>query len=193
MRHIAPPGSCSLCNVPRRNPGIRDCGESAQSKPSLKTLAEITRAIELDAARADRDPYRNIAHPHPRHRPQVGRDKQADVKSRIGRANADLAVVAEEPPGPFRHRQIGKIELDRDAAGRKGARPNGRSRCRYPGCGVSKRSPQVAAGITGALLFLACLRNVSAPVKERRGKSPRISACKMVSSAAHARAAEGSR
>src|SRR5258708_24114238 len=124
-RHIPPLGSSSLGGVPRRTPGILNSGESAHPEPALKALTEITRALELDPARADRDPHRNIAHPHSRQRPQVGRNKQADLEPRVGWANADLPVVAEEPPGPFRYRQIGKIELDRDAAGRKGVRLDG--------------------------------------------------------------------
>ena len=120
VRHFPPLASTSLCDVPRRMPGILNSGESAQPEPLLKALAELTRSLEFDPTRADRDSHRNIAHPHSRHRPQVGCNKQTDLEPRIGWANADLPVVSEEPPGALRYRKIGKIELDRDAAGRKG-------------------------------------------------------------------------
>src|SRR5258705_206404 len=110
VRHIPPLGSSSLCDVPHRTPGILDSGKAAQSNPLLKALAKLRRSLELYSARAHGDPHRNIAHPHPRHRSQVGRNEQVDLEPRIGWANADLAVVADEPPSTLRGRLVGKIE-----------------------------------------------------------------------------------
>src|SRR5262245_44744919 len=115
----SPFGAVAMAAAPQRAPGVGDLGEPAQTKPALEALAKLAWTIELDLARGNRAFHGEIAHEHARHRPQVGRNVEVDLEPRIGGAKIGLLAVAHEPPGAFRCRQIGKIELHAGPAGTK--------------------------------------------------------------------------
>src|SRR5262249_14312025 len=99
-----------------------DVGEPAQAKPLFKTLAERSRSLELDLAGRQRGPEAEVAEKDPSQVFDFGPYEQVDVEARIGRAEIDLAFAAHQPPGPFRRRHVGELELGADASRRKGLR-----------------------------------------------------------------------
>src|SRR5262245_52810867 len=109
MRNAVPPlGSIPIATGSRRAPGVADIGEPAQPEPALEALAQLPRAVELDLAGSNGAFQRKIAHEYARHRPQVGRNVETHLESRVGGTKIDLLAVADQPPGTLRRRQIGK-------------------------------------------------------------------------------------
>src|SRR5262249_15956523 len=97
----------------------RRYGRTRSSRASARRLAQLPRAVELDLAGSNCAFQRKIAHEYARHRPQVGRNVETHLESRVGGTKIDLLAVADQPPGTLRRRQIGKIELHAGPAGRE--------------------------------------------------------------------------
>src|SRR5262245_55496550 len=109
MRNTVPPlGAIPIAAGSHRAPSVADMGEPAHPEPALEALAQLPRAVELDLAGSNRAFQRKIAHEYARHRPQVGRNVETHLESRVGGTKIDLLAVADQPPGTLRRRQIGK-------------------------------------------------------------------------------------
>src|SRR5215510_10515999 len=119
MHTVPSVGSVAIAAGVRGTSGIGNSGEPAQAQPALQALSKLSRTVELDAARSNGALHCKIAHPHARHGLQVGRNVKTDLESWIGGTKIDLLAIADQPPGAFRCRQIGKTELHTDPPGRE--------------------------------------------------------------------------
>src|SRR5262245_1389940 len=85
MRNTVPPlGAIPIAAGSHRAPSVADMGEPAHPEPALEALAQLPRAVELDLAGSNRAFQRKIAHEYARHRPQVGRNVETHLESRVG-------------------------------------------------------------------------------------------------------------
>src|SRR5262245_20608007 len=119
MHTVPSVGSVAIAAGVRGTSRVANSGEAAQSQPALEALAQLSRAIELDLATSNGAFQCNIAHEHACHGPQVRRNVETHVKSRVGGTKIDLLPVADQPPSTLRRWQIGKIELHTGPAGRE--------------------------------------------------------------------------
>src|SRR5262245_19002719 len=117
MHTVPSVGSLAIAAGVRGTSRVGNFGEGAQSQPALEAMAQLSRAVELDLATSNGAFQCNIAHEHARHCPQVGHNVETDLEAWIGGTKINLLAVADQPPGTFRCRQIGKIESHAGPAG----------------------------------------------------------------------------
>src|SRR5258708_35837489 len=80
--------------------------ERAETEPGLYFRGELSVAGQVHAFAAERRAYRVEYHPDRGHRPQIGRDVDDDIETRVDRAHIDPGIrIDQQPPRALSGRQ----------------------------------------------------------------------------------------
>src|SRR5207302_9301693 len=90
--------------------------ERAETEPGLYFCGELPVASQVHAFAAERRPYRVDPHPDRGHRPQIGRDVEVDIETRVDRAQIDPGIrIDQQPPRALSGREPRLLHLDNAA------------------------------------------------------------------------------